>query len=211
MIPAGPQLPPTHGSGKSSHVSQCVQPAATVDASAPAASRRVSRAIPVSFPSMTRVVVVSSGAPGLKALRGPQGRSRNAADTRRTTLPIHRAAAPARQHLGVSLIGRLAVSRSAETARISPGSRQLPGSSGPLRPAVPALYQKIYRPWRRATLRTMRFVIWTDQPATEAVGAHFPGTGAAATTLLEYCGASRLCPRTSGQFTTRPPKWNPGT
>jgi hypothetical protein len=48
--PPAPQLGPMHGSGKSSHVSQCVQPAAPAAARAAAASRGLIRIIPVSFP-----------------------------------------------------------------------------------------------------------------------------------------------------------------
>jgi len=46
---AGPQFPPTHGIGKSSHVSQCVQPVDPI-ARATAVSRRLNLNIPVSFP-----------------------------------------------------------------------------------------------------------------------------------------------------------------
>jgi hypothetical protein len=46
---AAPQLPPTHGIGKSSQVSQCVQPAVPT-ASATAVNTRPSRNIRVSFP-----------------------------------------------------------------------------------------------------------------------------------------------------------------
>ena len=44
-----PQFPPMHGSGKSSHVSQCVQPVEPI-AMATAVSARLNRNIPVSFP-----------------------------------------------------------------------------------------------------------------------------------------------------------------